>query len=410
VFGRPATPLFCGVLLAAAGPLRAQDLMPGDTPGGAVRLPAPDRAVLESQESRKTLPCTVTPTKPELGFDLIFHAGYEIGVPVKDLAAKGNRLTTVFRVIPEGHAANAAYFTQRVPVPALDGANRGSASLSGAFDVGEGKYHIDWLMRDSAERVCSFHWDAEATLAPHDRQIALTIPAGTARPFYTEAFRPERPIEKDRGESPVHVKAIVNFAPQNAAAASLRPAEIGTLISILRAIARDRGVARISLVAFNLQQQKVLYRQRAALQIDFPALGRALRALNLGTTDLKRLAEKHEGTQFLSGLIATEVGGVDDGADAVVFAGPRLSMDDAIPPGALKQLGAVKFPVFYMSYNLSPVPNLWHDTIGNTVKYLKGMEFSISRPRDLFFAWSEIMSRVRRSKAGATVAGNAPSQ
>jgi len=38
------------------------------------------------------------------------------------------------------------------------------------------------------------------------------------------------------------------------------------------------------------------------------------------------------------------------------------------------------------------------------------MEFSISRPRDLFFAWSEIMGRVRSSKAGATVAGNAASQ
>lgn len=410
VFGRPAMPFVWGVLLTAAAPLGAQELMPGETPGGAVRLPAADRALLESQESRRTLPCTVTPSKPELGFDLAFHAGFEIGLPLKDLAANGNRLTMIFRVVPEGHAANVVYFAQRVPVPALDGAGRGSASLNGAFDLGEGRYHIDWLMRDSAERVCSFHWDAEATLAPHDRQITLAIPAGAARPFYTEAFRPERPVERERAESPVHVKAIVNFAPQNTAAASLRPAEIGTLVSILRAIARDRRVARISLVAFNLQQQKVLYRQPAAPQIDFPALGRALRSLNLGTTDLKRLGEKHEGTQFLSGLIAAEVGGVNDGADAVVFAGPKLSMDDALPLDALKQLGAVKFPVFYMSYNLSPVPNPWRDTIGNAVKYLKGMEFSISRPRDLFFAWSEIMGRVRRSKAGATVAGNADSQ
>lgn len=230
------------------------------------------------------------------------------------------------------------------------------------------------------------------------------------RPSSAETFRPERPVERDRSDSPVHVKAIVNFAPQNAAASALRPAEISTLVSILRAIARDPRVAGISLVVFNLQQQKVLYRQQLAPQIDFPALGRALRALDLGTTDLRRLAEKHEGARFLSSLIAAEVGGLDDGADAVVFAGPKLAMDDAVQPETLKQLSAVKLPVFYMSYNLSPAPIPWRDTIGNAVKYLKGMEFSISRPRDLFFAWSEIMGRVRRSKAGATVAGNAPSR
>jgi hypothetical protein len=38
------------------------------------------------------------------------------------------------------------------------------------------------------------------------------------------------------------------------------------------------------------------------------------------------------------------------------------------------------------------------------------MEFTISRPRDLFFAWNEIMGRIGKGKSGATVAGNAPSQ
>ena len=33
-----------------------------------------------------------------------------------------------------------------------------------AFDVGEGKYHIDWLMRDRSERVCSYNWDARPSL------------------------------------------------------------------------------------------------------------------------------------------------------------------------------------------------------------------------------------------------------
>ena len=69
---------------------------------------------------------------------------------------------------------------------------------------------------------------------------------------------------------------------------------------------------------------------------------------------------------------------------------------------ALKQLGDVKFPVFYMNYNLNPQNNPWRDAIGNAVQFLKGSEFTISRPRDLFFAWSEIIGRIVKSKFAAT--------
>ena len=51
----------------------------------------------------------------------------------------------------------------------------GDATLGGIFDLGEGNYHVDWLMRDRSERVCSFYWDSEATLPPKDKQIALEM-------------------------------------------------------------------------------------------------------------------------------------------------------------------------------------------------------------------------------------------
>jgi hypothetical protein len=409
VSGRSARWICCGALLACAAPLAAQEPIPGETPGGVVRLFATDGAVLESQDVRKDLPCTVTPSKPVLGFDLKFHAGYEVAVPLKELAGEGNQLTMVFRAIPEGHAEEPVYFAQHVSVPPLDDVDRGPAFLLGAFDVGEGKYHIDWLMRDRAERVCSFHWDAEAALPPRDKQIPLDIAAGAVQPSDTETFKPEPPVERD-GDSPLKVKVIVNFAPQDAAAAALQPMETSALVSILRGIAREPRIGKFSLVVFNLQEQKVIYRQQEAPQIDFPALGHALHALNLGTTDLKRLAQKHEGSEFLAGLISSEVSQVKDGPDAIILAGPKLAPEDVIPPDALKQLSDVKFPVFYISYNLNPAANPWRDAIGNAVKYLKGMEFTISRPRDLFFAWNEIMGRIVKGKSGATVAGNAPSQ
>ena len=79
----------------------AQELMPASGPGGAVRLFTSDAAILEARDTRKDLPCTVTPVKAQLGFDLKFHSGYEVSVPLKELAGSENQLTMVFKVTPE---------------------------------------------------------------------------------------------------------------------------------------------------------------------------------------------------------------------------------------------------------------------------------------------------------------------
>src|ERR1700683_1943115 len=74
----------CLLLLAGAG--RGQSILQGSGPGGEAHLFNTDAAVLESQDARKDLPCTSTPVKPTLGFDLKFHSGYEVNVPLKELA------------------------------------------------------------------------------------------------------------------------------------------------------------------------------------------------------------------------------------------------------------------------------------------------------------------------------------
>jgi hypothetical protein len=397
------------LILAAGMVLRAQELVPVSGPGGVVRLVTSDAAVLESDEARKDLPCTVTPNKPYLGFDMKFHAGYEVSVPLQELAGDGNQLTMVFRVTPDSHPDDPVYFSQHIVVPSIGQDERGPAFLQGAFDLGEGQYHVDWLMRDRSERVCSFHWDADASLPTRDKQMALDIAAAAVEPYDSEPFKQEPPIER-KVQEPLNVKVVVNFAPQDAQSATLQPLDIDALISILRNIAREPRIGRFSVVAYNMQEQKVIYRQENTSQIDFPALGQALATLNLGTVDLKKLSQKRGDSEFLSNLITQEVGTSKDKPDAVIFAGPKVPLDDGIPPETLKQLGEVKFPVFYMNYNLNPQVNPWRDAIGTTVKYLKGMEFTITRPRDLFFAWTDIMGRIVKLKDGTKVLGNASAQ
>jgi hypothetical protein len=171
----------------------------------------------------------------------------------------------------------------------------------------------------------------------------------------------------------------------------------------------------------------VIYRQEDASQIDFPGLGKAVKTLKLGRIDVKQLAQKHADAEFLASLLSKEIQGNQDQPDAVIITGPKGNVrrtvdgsvggfgadtpDDSLPPDALKQLGEVKFPVFYMNCDLDPTVNPWRDAIGNAVRALKGVEYRISRPRDVFFSWSEIAGRIVKSKFGKSVApGGAPSQ
>jgi len=315
----------------------------------------------------------------------------------------------LFRVAPDGSRDEPVYFTQRLSVPAIEEDAKGNAYLQGSFDLGEGKYHVDFLIRDRAERVCSFYWDSEAELPLKDKQLVLMVAPGTVQAAEQEPFKDEPPVDRPESEGPLNVKVIVNFAPQNAASATLQPLDTNALISILRSISREPRIRKFSIVAFNMQEQRVVYRQEDTDQINFPALGEALRSLNLGTVDLKRLSQKHGETEFLAGLLTEEVSNKDH-PDAVIFAGPKVMLDDGLPQDSLNQLSTVDFPVFYMNYNLNPQANPWRDAIGNAVKHLKGYEYTISRPRDLWYAWSEIMSRIVKAHGAKLTPSSGPSQ
>jgi hypothetical protein len=363
-----------------------------------------DLVVLEAQDVRKDLPCTVTPTKPVLGFDLRFHAGYDVNVPLKELSGTENKLTILFRVTSGDHKDEPVYFVQHVHVPSIDDEAKGDAILGGMFDLGEGSYHVDWLMRDRSERVCSFYWDSEASLPAKDKQIALEMPAGIARHSQDEQFIEDPPVERTQSPgAPLNIKVLVNFAPQNFDSPTLRPLDTVALVSILRRISREPQFGKFSLVAFNIQEQRVLYRQSSSERIDFPALGQALRSMKLGTVDLKRLAQKHGDTDFLTELIKKEMGS-EDHPDALVFAGPKIMLDAAVPQDTLTPIATdVDYPVFYMNYNLNPQAVPWKDSISRAVKVFRGTEYTISRPRDLWFSVTEMVSRIVKSKHGRVI-------
>jgi hypothetical protein len=394
--------LILGGLIADPSQLSPQTLMRGSAPGGTVQLIGNDSAVLDTAESKKDLPCTVTPVKPILGFDLRFHSGYEIALPLREIAGDGDTLTIIFRVTSATAKDSPSYFSQKYTVPEIEADAKGDAYLAGGFDVGEGDYHVDWMMRDRIERVCSSNWDITATLTSRDQNMKLAIAQNAIDTSDQEFFKAEPPVTRLGTEEAFKIKVLINYAPQQGYASSMQPIDTSALVSILRNISREPRIYKFSVVAFNMNEQRVVYRRDDSDHIDFPELGKALSSLKFGMVDYRKLAAPHSGSDFLSKLVLNELG--NNKADAVIFAGPKVGLDDNVPTDSLKELASVPYPVFYMNYNLAPVQNPWRDPIGNVVKHLRGYEYTITRPRDLWTSWSDIMSRIVKLKLVAAVA------
>lgn len=385
---------------------RAQDFLSSPETKSPPILITGDLAVLESGEPRKDLNCKVAPDKAILGWDLKFHASYEVELPLREIEGSGNTLSIVFRVVAKGSERGPVYFSQKILVPAV-AATAGDVSLYGTFNVGEGSYHVDWLMRDSIGRFCSAYWDLEAALSKEEKQIPVALPALAIERSEGERFQAQQLVERGHQECPLHVKILMNFEPQQPGAAALDPQDLVVPVSILRGLSRQGLIEKISLVAFNLQERKILYQQNSSDQIDFPSMGKALNRLHMGTVDVGQLGKKNGDAEFLSSLVKSQAS-ADDDADGLIFISPKLLTGSDIPEKDLKQIGELHYPVFYMNYTHAPEAILCRDAIGRIVKFFKGREYTIDAPRDLWDAVSETVARIAKAKQGKSTTRAVP--
>jgi hypothetical protein len=401
----PLQSLVIGVVFTLlALPASSQMLLKPAQPGDVLNLLPSDVAILEAGEVRQDIPCTVTDRKAELGFDLRFHGGFDVTVPLHELSGSGETLTVVFRVYPRDTPARASYFVQHFNVPPIEEDAKGDATLQGGIDLGEGNYHVDWLMRDRAEHLCSSSWEVNAELPVKDKPMPLFIKANQVTESIPQPFTNDPASEASKPDDDnLTVKLLVNFAPQEAYSAALQRSDTDALVTILKTIQRDPRVAHLSLVAFNIDEGRIVYRQQMSSHIDFAALGQALQTMKLGTVNLQHLEQKHSDSDFLQSLITTEVSDTAH-PDAVIFAGPKAMLSADVPQDSLRRIGDVECPVFYMNYALDPRAVPWKDSISHAIRTFKGIEYTVSRPRDLWFSTSEMVARIARHKRERAVA------
>ena len=368
---------------------------------GRPPLNATDLSIFDEEEELEELSCRVDKIDPILSFDFRFHAGYNLEIPLDELSGEHNRLTMIFRVTPTEPEGAPFYFVQGIRVPSIPEDAEGDTELSGTFDLGEGKYDIAWMARDAHGNRCTDYWDLEADLSRGQQDIQMEIAPGTAEESRGRQFLPEPLTERTPGASR-HIKFLVNVAPQDQDSSALQSLDTLGVIMMMRRMMRNPEFTRFSVVAFNMEDQEIFYRQPETDEIDFPSLGKAVRKVEPGTVKLDTLEDKHSETKFLRDLILKEMEPPAEGGgapDVIIFAGPKHLLDDNIDDDDLKPLAKqVHIPVFYVNYNLIPKEVPWRDGIGNAIRVFDGKEYAVHRPRDLQEAIADMVDRIVNSK------------
>jgi hypothetical protein len=113
------------------------------------------------------------------------------------------------------------------------------------------------------------------------------------------------------------------------------------------------------------------------------------------------LSMKDGAAQFMARLVREQLS--KQRADALIIVGPKASGDVKISRETMDSVETLDRPIFYLNYNTDPFANPWRDFIGNVVKRKRGFEYSITHPKDLFNAWSDVVSRIVRVRHSNTV-------
>jgi hypothetical protein len=267
--------------------------------------------------------------------------------------------------------------------------------LTSEFELGFGRYRVDWMMRDNRGRVCSSHWNLE--VRPGGETLPLTLAPNMVSGQLERPFTLEPSAERDVTQ-PLRLKVLLNVSPSSPRESILRPEYAEVLLSILRAITREPRVSHVTLVAFNLISQKITYRQDAAERINFVELARSLQTTTAGTVSYGRLQDPLSETRFVTNLLIDQLSARTGSEDAIIIVGPKVTIEMKVPLESLREAGAPSCPIFYLNYNPDPIEQPFADAIGSALKAYKGiLTYNIVLPRDLGVAMKDILFRMSRS-------------
>ncbi|MDR3701787.1 MAG: hypothetical protein P4L56_19215 [Candidatus Sulfopaludibacter sp.] len=298
-----------------------------------------------SEHTETPLQCQVKPIPPALTFGFRFQAGYTFRIPMAQFSGPGHSLTVVTRIAP-GDSLPPVFLMDTLrlpPVPPTD--LEGVAG--GGFFLGEGHYQVSWVLADDRGRTCHSDWPIAAELARGDRASKLLMPPNTVAALSLHSS-PAAGRHPD-SVAPMRLTVLLDVAPLAIGRSSLASSDQVFLYGALSALLDRIPATSVRLVAFNLEQQKELFRRDGFTLASLYRLAGTLNELQLAKVEYQTLQSPTGYLDLLARLINQELRAKPP-SDAVIFLGPRERFHQNLPPAALDKNPSGTPRFFFLPY------------------------------------------------------------
>jgi len=205
--------------------------------------------------------------------------------------------------------------------------------VRGGFVVGEGKYNVEMILGDDLHRVCRSQWRIEAKLDGSTRRLRVALPPLTVVGFSSVTrFAPLPASQPNLGQLTI----LMHVGPPSLHSAKLPASDALKLLGSLSALLERLHAQSARLVAFNLEQQKVLFRKDGFTAADLQDVAKLINEAQFGVVDYSTLRNPRGALDLLTQL-TEEARGELHSSDALVFLGLHMQVYGSIRSGMAKK-------------------------------------------------------------------------
>lgn len=348
--------------------------------------------------SPDVLKCSLDQLSPSLGFDFRFVTGYALGCRLSVFEGKQATLINYVRVTPEGSAPTLLASVYRIPemtpeMLRLAGGNlekmKNEFAMSGAFCVGEGRYSVEVLVRDSQGRTFRKKWRLRAAVRHSERDVQLAMKPLTVTAIDQSSW--QTVSSEKRGN--LRLTILLDAAPINPYQSRLHAWDRAFLLQCIYSLLRQTPHQSVRLVAFNLELQREVFRANPFDSAAFLQLSQVLGEIETASISVQALKQRN--SPLLLAALAEEELKAAEHSDAVIFLGPNSRMDVNISAGIFTENRPLNPPFFYFEYFPWPGSD-FPDAIERLTKAADGKTYQIHSPAELDQAIEKMLAQLKQ--------------
>lgn len=340
------------------------------------------RKIFDGTPAKNTLTCEIQTLAPRLGFSLLNWSGFNLNIPVKQLALDGPtpEFAIAIEVTPKG--GQPVYLGERFSmqkVPEGQTVPKGAAiSYMGGYYVGPGEYRVRLFAGDNRNLDCRKDWNikVKAGRTPSRMEANQVTAVGEER---WRGFVKDAPANR--------LTVIIEVAPLSPRRSMVRLSSYdrSILLTSLTTLLDKTKTTAATVIAVDPRNRKIIYSTDIFTPRELGRLARAVAGVNLGVVSLETLRGPNA-TAFMETVLTT----VQDPAaksEAVVFLGPVWGWQGKVTP-KIRELAQALPRLHFLG--LTRFPGLPDNLVAQVVKSANGSVKQLLTPADFAKALEKV--------------------